>query len=411
MSAGGRNYTSFRRELDSLAENEAFRTLKTLANRSGNSVGFRGRQMVNLSSNDYLGLAADRELLSDFYSTLGAGGLVDSFGLGASSSRLLTGNHSLYDHLEREIGQAYGADKQVLVLNSGYHANIGILPALARRRDLILSDKLNHASIVDGVRLTRATLTRYRHCDYSHLAGILAKKRREHERVFIVTESVFSMDGDVADLRELARLRSEFDAFLYVDEAHAVGVRGRGGLGVAEEQGVLGDVDVLLGTFGKALAAQGAFAVVEAPLREYLINRMRSLIYTTALPPVILNWMLYVFRRVAGMADRRAAVSALAVQLRRELTTRGIATRGDSHIVPVVVGENGLAAAAARALQDQGWLVFPIRPPTVPPGTARLRLSLSATMDWQTIAQIPAVLSRCLSDRAGRAPGTTGEED
>ena len=341
-----------------------------------------GRSPINLSGNDYLGITATPGLREEFYERykgeFGSGELA----LSSASSRLLTGNTPAYTRLEQKISRLY-AGRSSLVFNSGYHANIGILPALSRKGDLILSDKLNHASIIDGMRLCEAEFLRYRHLDYDQLERILLERREQYDQVFLVTESVFSMDGDEADLKRLADLKDRFGCVLVVDEAHGVGVRGDRGLGLAEETGTLARIDVLIGTFGKAFGSTGAYAVMEPEVKDFLINRMRPFIFTTALPPVILNWSCFILDRVPEMREERAKLRRMGIRL-RELC-RGIdparTVDGVSQIVPWIIGSDSEAVKKAETLRANGFLVFAIRPPTVPRGTARLRLSLSAALE------------------------------
>lgn len=366
------------RDLDAKGRLRRLRTLEPLA---GHRVRMEDHLYLNLASNDYLGFGCDVETHRDFYKSLAGSESLAEIGLTASASRLLGGEHPAYPALEGLLESAYGPDRRALVLSSGYHANIGILPALAERGDLIVSDRLNHASLLDGIRLSRADSIRYRHGDMEHLKELLTARRAAARRVFIVTESIFSMDGDRADLRTLVDLKREFDAILYVDEAHAVGVRGPKGLGLCEEAGVLADVDILVGTFGKALASVGAFVISDTTIHDTLINTMRSLIFTTALPPVVLNWSRYVFQRVLEAGDRRARLAANTASFRQELARRSLAAGGDTHIVPLIVGEDKAAVALSEHLKEHGFLAPPIRPPTVAEGTARLRFSLGAGMD------------------------------
>ncbi|MEK6201648.1 MAG: aminotransferase class I/II-fold pyridoxal phosphate-dependent enzyme, partial [Desulfobulbaceae bacterium] len=300
--------SSYEEELSRLEQCGRLRQLRPLAGRKGCRVQYQGREMLNLTSNDYLGIAGDSHLLSRFYEGMAfSESLLDEYGLGAASSRLLAGDTDLAHHLEQDLATAYDKSGRsvALLFNSGYHANIGILPALLGKNDLILSDKLNHASIHDGMQLCRAEHKRFQHCDYEQLERLLADNRHRYERVVLVSESVFSMDGDVADLVRLVQLKKEFDTLLYLDEAHAVGLYGERGLGKAEEQGVLADIDLLVGTFGKALASIGAFVICSQDIHDYLINHSRSLIFTTALPPVVLNWNCLVFQEQQTMAEQR----------------------------------------------------------------------------------------------------------
>ena len=360
-------------------------------------VVYQGREYLNLAGNDYLGLAADRDLVAAFYDQINEQTILARFGPGSTGSRLMTGNHGINRELEEGLSRLYDPGR-VLVFNSGYHANIGILPALARKGDLILADKLCHASLIDGMRLSRAKVIRYPHLDYSRLEALLAQHRKAHGQVFIVTESIFSMDGDMADLDRLARLKEKFDALLYVDEAHAVGLRGRHGLGLAEERGMMDAVDLLVGTFGKAWAGQGAFVVCPQVLREYLLNTARSFIFTTGLPPVSLSWLLFVMKKIPEMSRQRLHVRQLADGLRKGLQEHGLQTGGSSHIVPVLIGAADLAVQVAETLRTQGFWVSAVRPPTVPAGTARLRLSLTAAMKEKDLAPLPRLIAEAIMD-------------
>ncbi len=375
--------------IESLEADGLRRCLPEVGPRDGAFLEYGGRRMLNLSANDYLGLAGDVRRTEAFLRAQ-----AEAAGLGSSASRLLSGDHAAAAALERELAGAYGHGREALVFNSGYHANAGILPALAGRRDLVLVDKLAHASILDGVRLGDASWVRYRHGDMAHLAELLEAKRAAFDCVFIVTESVFSMDGDFADLPRLVELKHRYDAVLYVDEAHAVGVRGAHGLGLGEELDLLADIDILVGTFGKALASMGAYAVVSPVVKNCLVNSMRPLIYSTALPPVLVNWTRQVFGDMQSMSAERGRLAALADRFRAAVAVAGFERRGSAHIVPVVLGANAAAVDCAARLRDAGFLVFPIRPPTVPPGTARLRFSLSAAMVWRDVEPIPALLAQ-----------------
>ena len=258
-------------ELQHLEEHNNLRRLPKMVH-DGRHVIVNGARMLNLSSNDYLGLASDRSLREEFLRTL----TPDTFLPASSSSRLLTGNFTVYEELEAELAHLFGTEA-ALIFNSGYHANTGILPAVSDARTLILADKLVHASLIDGIRLSAAKCVRYRHNDLAQLERLLKEHHSAYRRIIIVTESIFSMDGDRADLQALAGLKRRYDnVLLYVDEAHAFGVRGKRGLGCAEESGCIRDIDFLVGTFGKAAASVGAYIVCRKTVREYLVNRMRT---------------------------------------------------------------------------------------------------------------------------------------
>lgn len=371
------NKERYTRKLDIIKESGNYRILREIEH-NGFLIHADGKEMLNLSSNDYLGLSSNPRLLDEFRAETDVMALAYS----AASSRLLSGNHQYYKMLEDDLADIY--DKEAaLVFNSGYHANIGILPALAGKHDLIVADKLVHASIIDGLRLSDAQMLRYRHLDYDHLRNLLLHHWEEYENVFIVTESIFSMDGDVADLQQLCEIKKEFDAFLYVDEAHAIGVRGTNGLGCCEEQACTEEIDFIVGTFGKAFASMGAFVVCEQMFREYLINTQRSLIFTTALPPVNVAWTRFILNRMPDFYDLRLKLAKVSERLKSVLNEKGFETRGNSHIVPMVCGSNENSIEMANLLQENGFFALPVRYPTVPKNEARIRFSLNASIPME----------------------------
>ena len=376
-----------RRELDELRALDRYRILPDISARNGKAIVVNGQSLLNLSSNDYLGLGDDKPMLAGYIKEFSA----TDHAMTSSSSRLLTGNHPLYDQLEQALATLYNREA-ALVFNSGYHANIGMLPALSGRHDLVLSDRLNHASIIDGMKIAEAPYQRFRHRDYDHLEELLAGAADRYRQIFIVTESVFSMDGDLADLARLVALKEKYGALLIVDEAHGVGVFGEHGLGLCETTGMVQKIDIITGTFGKALASTGAYAVMNSLVREYLLNTMRSVIFTTALPPVILGWSLLTLSRQSAMARERQDLLLLAARLRHKLLERGADVPGDSHIVPVITGSNSLAVALAAKLREAGFLCMPVRPPTVPEKSARIRISLRSILQWEDIARIPELI-------------------
>lgn len=335
-----------------------------------------GRRMLNLSSNDYLGLSRDTRLRKEFLTRA----MEEYLPLSSASSRLLTGNFPVYTELEELLASSYGKES-ALVFNSGYHANVGILPALADKDTLILADKLVHASLIDGIRLSGAAYKRFRHQDYEQAEHILQNSAHTYKRIILVTESIFSMDGDIADLQRLVRIKKQYpNALLYVDEAHAIGVRGKRGLGIAEESGTLRDIDLLVGTFGKALASMGAFVVCSRLLHDILVNRMRPLIFSTALPPLQVAWTSHIFRLLPRMEDRRTHLKKLSALVAQALQGQG-GEISSSHIIPYIVHDSEACLRLADSLQRKGFYCLAIRPPTVPQGTSRLRLSLTADME------------------------------
>lgn len=370
-------------ELQQLRESNNFRSLPTIQH-EGREVIVKGQRMLNLSSNDYLGLANDVELRQEFLQTLSA----ETLQLTSSSSRLLTGNFTAYDELETYLAGAFGTEA-ALVFNCGYHANTGILPAICNERTLILADKLVHASLIDGIRLSSARCIRYRHNHYQQLERLLEENVAHYEQIIVVTESIFSMDGDEADLSVLVGLKRKFpNVLLYIDEAHSVGVRGAKGLGCAEESGCIGEIDFLVGTFGKAIASAGAYIVCRQVVRETLINKMRPFIFTTALPPINVQWTLFVMQHLEGLQHKREHLSAISLRLRTALAQKGYASPSVSQIVPMIAGESAVAILKAEDLQRKGFYVLPVRPPTVPEGTARLRFSLTADVTEEEVERL-----------------------
>lgn len=345
--------------------------------------------MLDLSSNDYLGLSFDKALLEEFKATYG----LPMHALGSASSRLLTGQFEEHAKLEGLLAESFG--RAALVFNSGYHANIGILPALTDEQSLIISDELIHASIIDGIRLSKAQRRRFKHQDLAQLEQLLLEAEADPKlnKVFVVLESVYSMDGDVADLQAVVALKQKYPkVMLYVDEAHGIGVYGERGLGVAEAQGVLPQIDFLVGAFGKAIASVGGYLICAPVIREYLINKMRPLIFSTNLPPVNAAWTYFAFKKMLGMQQERAHLQGLSRDLRQAILAKGLDCHSQSHIVPIIYGANQLAIEKAATMQGAGFYALPIRYPTVPQGQARVRLSLHAALDWQ---QLEPLLAYC----------------
>lgn len=368
--------------LNQLEEGGNLRRLPHVVHK-GQWIEKEGRTMLNLSSNDYLGLASRTDLYDAFFDECKEKG----YPLSSSSSRLLTGNFTVYGELEQLMAERFGREA-ALLFNSGYHANTGILPALADKQTLILADKLVHASLIDGILLSGAPFLRYRHNDYNQLEMLLKKHAGQYEQIFIVTESIFSMDGDVADLPRLVELKKSYpDILLYVDEAHAIGVRGKNGLGIAEEQDCIQDIDLLIGTFGKALASMGAYVICSRTIREYLVNCMRPLIFSTALPPIQIAWTRFIFERLPLFGELREKLALTGHLLAGALEGKG-GEISESHIIPFIVGENKECILKAEELQRKGFYCLPVRPPTVPKGTARIRFSLTAEVTSEQIIQL-----------------------
>lgn len=396
---------SMHESIDSLKASQQYRYLPDLEHQ-GRYVINKGKKLLNIASNDYLSLGSDIELQTAFLNQIRELPATQPPKMSATSSRLLTGNDEQLQALESELQHWYqeaagiskgsSSSKSALVINSGYHANIGILPALTALpiKTLILADKLVHASIIDGIRLSQSkicTYRRYRHNDYQHLTHMIEQAEQDVERIIIITESIFSMDGDRADLPKLVQLKAADSRIaLYIDEAHAIGVLGNQGLGLAEETKTLTDIDYLVGTFGKAFASVGAYILCDDIVKQWLVNHMRPLIFSTALPPINHAWTRFILANMPQLNNRREHLSELSLQLRHAIapeyrassTSHSITSKMtyDSPIVPYILGDNARAIGKAQQLQDAGFYALPIRPPTVPANTARIRLVMNAAL-------------------------------
>lgn len=357
-------------EIDKLKDLGLYRELK-LARVDGSRVFIDGRAHINLASNDYLSMAGRLDFQREFLRSLRESG---EYLMGSTSSRLLVGNFSAYEKAESEIGAIYG--KSCLFYNSGYHANTGIIPAIASSKDLILADKLVHASIIDALSLTKAKWLRYAHNDMQHLRELLEKNRRDYERVFIVSEGVFSMDGDMADLEALIEIKKQYDALLYIDEAHSFGLFGERGLGLCFERDSGKDIDFIMCTLGKALGSEGAFVICDELWRKLLINKSRQLIFTTALAPINIMWTLFSFRKMLEMRAEREHLRNVGSRFREALS--GFKILGQSQIVPLVLGEPQKALNFLKRLAEANIWASAVRPPTVPKNSSRIRFSLCA---------------------------------
>jgi 8-amino-7-oxononanoate synthase len=362
---------AFQDRLDELKRRGLYRSLRLISGRQQAVVTMEGREVVLLSSNNYLDLANHPEVKRAAVEALQA------YGCGAGASRLISGTMELHAQLETKLAEFKGTEA-ALVFGSGYHANTGVIPALMGAGDAILSDELNHASIIDGCRLSHADTRVFRHRDMGHLEELLASTPLNGQRL-IVTDSVFSMDGDVAPLREIMTLARKHRAWVMVDEAHATGVFGPNGAGVVEEMGLGGDVEIQMGTLGKALGSFGAYIAGSRVLIEWLINRARSFIYSTALPPPVLAAALAALHIVKNEPERRRRLWNNAVFLGQGLSRLGYRLgETQSPILPVLIGDEGTTMALTAALLKRGVFAHGIRPPTVPEGTARLRVTPTA---------------------------------
>lgn len=329
-----------------------------------------GRVILNFSSNDYLGLAQHPDVLARAHAAL------DRYGAGAGASRLAGGTLPIHSELEQRLS-SLKRQLAALVFGSGYLASLGAIAAPFGRDDVIWADRLVHASLLDAIALSRARLIRFRHNDVDHLATLLSRTTASGQRL-IVTESVFSMDGDLAPLGDIAALAERYEAMLLVDEAHATGIFGPGGAGRMEEEGLKHSALLAMGTLSKALGSVGGFLASSVPMRDLLLQRARSFIYTTALPPSAAGAALGALDVLARDPNLGTELLRRAAWFRERLHSAGLNTlHSASQIVPVLVGENQQALSLSARLEKEGILATSIRPPTVPAGTARLRLSVS----------------------------------
>jgi len=365
-------FENYEEKLETLKGAAHFREIRDFDAKDGKYVYYKGKKLLNLSSNNYLGLADNYEVTERFLEETG-----EKYSFGSASARLLTGTLSVYKELENLITGMYKSGG-TLLFNSGYHANVGINSSLTGRGDVIFSDKLNHASIIDGMRLAESKFFRYPHNNMEALEKLLKRERANFNNAVIVSESVFSMDGDVADLVKLVELKNKYNCILVIDEAHAFGVFGKRGLGMSEDCGILSEVDLIMGTFGKAIGSVGAFATGKKILIEYLINKARSFIFSTSLPPVNIAFSKWIIENELPKTYEK----------RMRMLSLGRKMGSESHIIPVIVGSNDKTVQLCEILYQNGYFTLPIRPPTVPEGTSRLRLSLTTDIEEKDLVKL-----------------------
>ena len=336
--------------------------------------------LIDLSSNDYLSLAGRQDLINQFINEK----YEEGFGMTSSASRLLSIAQQSYFDLETQLANLYG--RSALLFNSGYHANSGIIPALCDKNTLILCDRLVHASIIDGIVLSRAKFLRFKHNNLEHLLDLIKTYRNKYSDILVVTESVFSMDGDICNLSKLIEIKQQFPEIrLYVDEAHGFGVFGQNGLGICENLGIINDIDIIIGTLGKAGASIGAFAITDNVTKDYLINSARSFIFSTMLPPINCDWSQFMIKQIVNMNDERKHLHEISKKLNDFFISSGYESNSMSQIIPLIVGDAHKALYLSQHLLEKGYIALPIRTPTIPVGTERIRFSLNAGLKTETI--------------------------
>ena len=354
-------------ELEILKNKGQLRTIPNIESKSDGKITIDGTEYVNFASNDYLGVSTKLDLEKEFLKT-------QEHLLSSASARLLTGSSPEYNELEHTVSKIFNKDA-ALIFNTGYQCNLGVISTIIGRGDVVFSDKLNHASIIDGMQLSQGEFYRYKHFDYECLERLLKEKRGNYKRALIVSESVFSMDGDVADIDRLVELKNKYDCLLMIDEAHAFCAYGDTLAGASYGK----DVDIITATFGKAVGSFGAFCVSNETIISYLINKARSFIFSTSIPPLNIAWSNWLLNeKRAYLEIQKAKLQTLTNDVHKLLDSRGIETVSKSHIIPIIIGSNDDTIKIAEKLKAEGYYIPAIRPPTVPEGTSRLRISLTA---------------------------------
>ena len=378
-------YKFIETELNRRRIGDQLRSLRALTPLAGAQVNADGRRMLNFCSNDYLGLAKHTLLQQRAIE------FMRNYGAGSTASRLICGTIQCFEDVEEKLACLKETESS-LIFNSGFQANVSILPALTNRQSLILSDSLNHNSIIQGALLSRCRVKRFRHNDLQHLRQLLKQHRqKETQRILIVTESVFSMDGDRSDIRSLVDLAQEFEALLIIDEAHATGVLGPRGMGLT----CGAQVDLTIGTFGKACGSFGAYIACSKKMRDYLINCCSGFIYTTALPPAVVGSIDAALDLIPTMDKQRRKLHQNADFLRSSLNKLGLSTGNSStQIIPVIIGGEKETIALSKWLADNGILATAIRPPTVEPGRSRIRITLSALHTRKQVEQLIKIFKK-----------------
>lgn len=356
---------SYSGQLNTLQQNSHLRKISNFSDKDEKFITIDGKKLINLSSNNYLGFADNKKITEEFLSQAGF-----QYSFGSASARLLTGTLPVYNALENLLCGMFNKDK-ALIFNSGYHANVGVNSSLAGKKDVIFSDKLNHASIIDGMQLSQGKFFRYPHNDTDALEKLLIRERNNFENAIIVSESVFSMDGDIANIEKLVFLKEKYNCILTLDEAHAFGVFGKNGLGVSETLDLTDKIDLIIGTFGKAIGSMGAFVTGNKVLVDFLTNKARSFIFSTALPPVNIAFTKWILENKLPQTYEK----------RMKMLEIGKKAGSQSHIIPVIIGSNEDTVQKCDILYQNGYFTLPIRPPTVPAGTSRLRLSLTTEIE------------------------------
>ncbi len=367
-------------ELEKLRINNQLRIIPNVEAKSDGKIIINGIEYINFASNDYLGISTKTELREEFIKQ-------NNSLLSSASARLLTGSSVEYKELEKTIATIFNKER-ALIFNTGYQANLGVISALIDRGDVVFSDKLNHASIIDGMQLAKGDFFRYKHLDYENLEKLLIEKRECYKRALIVSESIFSMDGDSADIDRLIELKNKYNCLLMIDEAHAFCSIGNTVAGLSYAK----DVDIITATLGKAVGSFGAFCVSNEQIITYLINKARSFIFSTSIPPFNIAWSNWLLtEKLDFIKNQKKKLEHLIKAVHALLKLRGIETKSVSHIIPIIIGNNEKTVKISEILSAAGYYIPAIRPPTVPVGSSRLRISLTADSrleDFEEVIQL-----------------------
>lgn len=373
--------SSISEDLALLRRNGQFRKIPDIDFKTDGKVVINGIEYINFASNDYLGISTKTDLIDEFLSEYKH----ELFS--SASARLLSGTSREFKDIESTAAEIFNKEA-ALIFNTGYQCNLGVLSALIKKGDVVISDKLNHASIIDGMRLAEGDFIRYRHFDYKQLETILKEKRSNYNKAVIVTESVFSMDGDIADLDKLIELKNKYNCLLMVDEAHAFCACGKTLAGISSNK----DVDIITATFGKAVGSFGAFCAASGDIIDYLINKARSFIFSTAIPPINIAWSNWILtEKRTYLEERKKLLERIVQECHYLMNNKGINTVSASQIIPIITGSNEKTLEVSERLMALGYYIPAIRPPTVPEGTSRLRISLTAdsrVSDFEKILNI-----------------------
>ncbi len=373
-------------ELNKLKQNNQLRTIPNIESKSDGKIVVDGVEYINFASNDYLGTSTKENLRLEFLNKVNNNDFLTL--LSSASARLLTGSSPEYTELEKTVAKIFGKEN-ALIFNTGYQANLGVISALIGKGDVIFSDKLNHASIIDGMKLSGGDFYRYKHLDYEHLEKMLSEKRDKYKRAIIVSESVFSMDGDMADIDKLVDLKNKYNCLLMIDEAHAFCAFGETIAGVSYGK----DADIITATFGKAVGSFGAFCVSNEKIISYLINKARSFIFSTSIPPVNIAWSNWLLtEKMDYIEAQKKKLEHLTKAVHASLRLRGIQTPSVTHIIPLVIGDNEKTLKVSEKLRSMGYYIPAIRPPTVPEGTSRLRISLTSDCRLEDFEEVLSVV-------------------